>query len=223
MISISNQSFRALGASPRVVEARSARHGVAVRDPGARDSGGDRGRRRACEGPNRLGQDHRLRRPARRAHRSKSPTPSALVLVPTRELALRSPASAPLPGHGPARRRRLRRCTAPRPGQASKRSAHPHRHARQAHGPRRAQDAHALQHSHARPRRGRPDARHGLQAAGRADRPKLPADRQTMLFSATLDGEVGTWLVRSRRTRRASSPRAFRTGTRPRSSIVSSR
>ena len=43
-----------------------------------------------------------------------------------------------------------------------------------------------------RPRRGRPDARHGLQAAGRPDR-QAPADRerQTMLFSATLDGEVG--------------------------------
>ena len=42
-----------------------------------------------------------------------------------------------------------------------------------------------------RARRGRPDARHGLQAADRPDPPKIPADRHTMFFSATLDGAVG--------------------------------
>ena len=43
----------------------------------------------------------------------------------------------------------------------------------------------------ARARRGRPHARHGLQAAGRPLVRRLRDDRQTMFFSATLDGEVG--------------------------------
>ena len=44
----------------------------------------------------------------------------------------------------------------------------------------------------ARPRRGRPDARHGLSPRRRPDRARAaPAARQTLFFSATLSGETG--------------------------------
>ena len=41
-----------------------------------------------------------------------------------------------------------------------------------------------------RHRRGRPHGRHGIPAAGRVDHAQGPDDRQTLLFSATLDREV---------------------------------
>ena len=49
------------------------------------------------------------------------------------------------------------------------------------------------------PRRGRSDARHGLHPRSAADRAKVPAQRQTLLFSATLPPDIRTladqWLT----------------------------
>ena len=70
------------------------------------------------------------------------------------------------------------------------------RHARPAHRPHRPAHLRPLRRSDHRARRGRPDGRHGLPAPGpRRILDLTPADGQRLLFSATLDGDVGT-LVR---------------------------
>jgi superfamily II DNA/RNA helicase len=46
------------------------------------------------------------------------------------------------------------------------------------------------------PRRSRPHARHGLRGRHRAIVAKLPANRQTLFFSATLDGQVARMMQR---------------------------
>ena len=69
--------------------ARGPRHRRAVPHPDARPPGRARRPRRAREVADGLGQDARLRHPARRARRRPTARrPSSLVLVPTRELAL---------------------------------------------------------------------------------------------------------------------------------------
>ena len=98
--------------------------------------------------------------------------PAALVLAPTRELAsqivdeLRRSARA----RNLSRQRRLRRR---RLREADARGAarpHPRRHPRPARGPAPAPRLHARARPHARPRRGRPHARHGLPARRRPHR-----------------------------------------------------
>ena len=89
MISISNQSFRALGASPRVVEALAAR---GMESPFAIQelvipeaiAGVDV----LAKAPTGSGKTIAFAVPLVERTDPKSPTPSALVLVPTRELAL---------------------------------------------------------------------------------------------------------------------------------------
>ena len=139
------------------------------------------------------------RPPRRRARPSRGAR--GLVLVPTRELAQqvvdavapyakalrpdgspRSSAGCPFnrqAGELHARRRRRDRdARAGSPTTSNQRQLSPRR--RRGH----------------RDRRGRPDGRHGVPAAGPRDaRPCTPTDGQRLLFSATLDGEVAT-LVR---------------------------
>ena len=54
--------------------------------------------------------------------------------------------------------------------------AHPRRDPRSPRGPARARRLHARRDPDARPRRGRPDARHGLSPGGRPDRRAVPGD-----------------------------------------------
>ena len=100
------------------------------------------------------------------------PRPSALILAPTRELAAQIVEEArevcPLPGA--VDRRRLRRRRHPEAGAPGPAGPHPRGDARPAARPARAAVVHARQGQDPRPRRGRPDARHGLQARRHADR-----------------------------------------------------
>ncbi len=119
---------------------------------------------------------------------------SALVLAPTRELAgqivdeLRSIADA----RGLQDRRRLRRRRLRPADQGGATRRHPRRHPGPARGPDRPRRRLARAGPHPRPRRGRPDARHGLQAGRRAgSSPRPRSDRQTLFFSATLEGATG--------------------------------
>ena len=144
--------------------------------------------------------------------------PSALVLVPTRELALQ--VADELEKLAPAKGLRVAAVYGGAPvGEQAK----------AAKGaqilvatPGRLQDLMdrrmivARGHRDPRARRGRPDARHGLPPAGREDPPPVPRERQTMLFSATLDGEVGELARATRATRAASRPSARARGRRRR-------
>ena len=102
--------------------------------------------------------------------------PSALVLVPTRELALQvseeieSPADALDLWSPPSTA-----ASPPRPSQPRPRRPRDRRHPWATPGPPRPAARHARRRRDPRPRRGRPDARHGLQAAGRPDRQAPPA------------------------------------------------
>ena len=195
---MSQKSFRALGVSAE------------------RRAGACRPRHQHCPFPSRSSSSRapspaptcsRSRRPGRArpspsACRSSSaptasaPTPTALVLVPTRELASRWPRSS----YFVAKPKRLRVAAAyggaldRQPGQAAARRAHRRRHAGPAPGSRRAAAREARQRPDARARRGRPHARHGLQAAGREDRPP-PAER------APDDALLGDARRRGRRAR----------------------
>ena len=99
--------------------------------------------------------------------------PAALVLAPTRELALQvtEELDAARQAEGPPRRGRLRRRPGPGAGEAPARRARRRRHPRPAQRSRPAAHGLARLRPDPRPRRGRPDARHGLPAAGRPDRP----------------------------------------------------
>ena len=87
------------------------------------------------------------------------------------------------------RRRRLRRRRHRAPGQARPPRPHPRGHPRPPRGPDRARRRQPRPRPHPGARRGRPHARHGLPARRRPHRRRLPRDRQTLFFSATLDGE----------------------------------
>ena len=130
-----------------------------------------------------------------RPRRSRVPGhPTALVLVPTRELAKQVvDVLAPLGKEigmrvaafygGTSLDKQVRNLQPPHRGRG--RDARPHDR------PARARRARPRRGRDARDRRSRPHGRHGLPAAGRVD-PAQGArhDRQTLLFSATLDREV---------------------------------
>ena len=108
------------------------------------------------------------------------PRPAALVLAPTRELATQIVDEHPRRSLTPAR------CASPPSTAASASSSRPRTPpARTCSSPRpgRLEDLLAARRIHlderpdARPRRGRPDARHGLPPAGRPDRRAVPARR----------------------------------------------
>ena len=105
-----------------------------------------------------------------------SARPEALVLVPTRELAIQVAEEVELVrvGEGPPGRSRLRRHARRLAGEAAQGRAHRRRDAGPSPGSDRAQARLARRHPHPRPRRGRPDARHGLPPAGREDPPQRP-------------------------------------------------
>ena len=143
----------------------------------------------------------RRRAPARRSPlrcRSSSGSkpsdgrPSGLVLVPTRELAAQVAAELgdDRPRLRPARGRCLRRHLDRLAGEGVPRRAHPRRHTRPPAGPDRAPDRLARRRPDAHPRRGRPDARHGLPAPGRPDRrpPAQAAPDDVLLGDARRQG-----------------------------------
>ena len=158
--------------------ARGPRLRRAVPHPVSRPARRARRPRHPREVADRLGQDTRFRDPDRRARSTATARrPEALVLVPTRELALQvaeeigSFASAKGLQVGARLRRRAGRLA----GEAAQGRAHRRRDAGPAPGSDRAPARLARRHPHPRPRRGRPDARHGLPPAGRADPPQRPA------------------------------------------------
>ena len=176
---MSKQSFRELGVSAPVVAALAARSiHEPFRDPGARPSRRARRARRPRPLAHRVGQDARVRGADRRAHEPRDARPSALVLVPTRELAAQVTAELePLAGReGPLGRGSVRRRSAACAGQARRAGSRPRRDARPARGSRPAPADRSLAGARPRARRGRPHARHGLPAAGRQDRPPAAAE-----------------------------------------------
>ena len=133
---------------------------------------------------------------------------AALVLVPD--------ARAREPGRrGPARDRRgaravaggrLRRRRHRAPGEACPKGAHPGGHTRPPGGPRAARRHPTRFRPRAGARRGRPDARHGLPPGRRPHRRRSrPSDRQTLFFSATLEGATGQRRRRLHAQRRAAT------------------
>ena len=82
----------------------------------------------------------------------------------------RSRSRSPRSRRAASRSRRSTGASDPRAGQARSQRACGRRDAGASQRSARAQGNHARCHSHPRPRRGRPDARHGLQAAGRPHR-----------------------------------------------------
>ena len=192
---MSNQSFRELGVSAPVVAALAARsieHPFSIQELVLPDA--LQGLDVLVRSPTGLGQDAGLRAADRRAHEPGDARPSALVLVPTRELAAQVTAEfEPLAkAQGLSRRGRVRRRAAPLAGEAHQGRAHPRRDARAA--------------SRISPSAGSSTSRDvRIFVLDEADRMldmgfqpqvdklvrRLPRNRQTMFFSATLDGEVG--------------------------------
>ena len=205
-----SQSFADLGVSRPVVAAlaeRGIHEPFAIQQPRHRRRA--RRPRRARQVPHRLGQDARVRDPDRRAPRGRRPRPrrararaDARARRPDRRAV---PAARPRPrarGRGRLRRRRLREAD-----QGVQARRHPRRHARPPRGPdgpprRRASTA-SRSSSSTRPTgcstwaSARPST-----GSSRA----CPRDRQTLFFSATLDGEAGR--IAGEYTHDAVAPRA---------------
>ena len=192
---MSQQSFGALGVQRPRSHALAAGSITEPSRSSTRPPGRARRPRRAREVADRLGQDARLCAADRRAHGGRGPCPSALVLVPTRELALqvaeefavlgrsrRACASASVYGGAPVAR----------PGQA-RAAAHTSWSRRRAAcrisssgGSSSLDRVRMLVLDEA-------DRMLDMGFKPQVDRivRRLPRKRQTMLFSATLDGEVG--------------------------------
>ena len=206
------QSFRALGVSAEVEHALAARD---ITSPFRIQSlvlaGRARGQRRAREVADRVGQDARLRRCRSSSAPTPATTPAALVLVPTRELALQvRTRSRSSPRRAAAGRDRLRR----RPlGAQAKRCEAAHTSSQRPGGSRISIERADLARPRPDPgaRRGRPDARHGLQAAGREDRPSHAARAARRCSSrprSTARSAAGALSTRERARFEAERPRA---------------
>ena len=192
------QSFQALGVSAPVVRALAAR---AIHSPFAIQQfvlpDALAGLDILAQSPTGSGKTLAFGIPLVERTDGASGRPAALVLVPTRELALQVAEDLTPAGGGEA-------AFASRPSTAASRSASQasaartrarrDRHAGSHARPARTPDDRARPRARPRPRRGRPDARHGLQAAGRPD----PADRAEEPPDDALLGDA-------RRRRRASS------------------
>ena len=149
----------------------------ALRDPARRDRRRARRARRARQVAHRLGQDARLRDPDRRAHRRRRPAPDGAR-------ARSDPRARHPDRRGDPRRSHTRApCASPPSTAASVSSSRPRR-PRRSHvlvaTPGRLEDLlargafSARPDPDARPRRGRPDARHGLSPGDRPDRRRVP-------------------------------------------------
>ena len=170
-------AFADLGLDAAVLKAlKDVGYETPVRHPGRDDPAAARRPRRRRPRPDRHRQDRRVRAAdPRPASTSSQKTPQALVLAPTRELALQvceafeSYAVAP---EGRARAARLRRPGLRRAALgAAPRRAHRRRHPRPHHGPPRQGHARPLRAQVPRARRGRRDAEDGLRR-GRRDDPR---------------------------------------------------
>ena len=188
-------SFADLGISKPVVDAL-AKRDITEPFPGPEDGHQRRARRPRPAGPvaDRLGQDPRLRHPDGRPDRARQGPSPALVLAPTRELAsqivdeLDSIARA----RGLQHRRRLRRRRL-RPAERRRpQGRHRRRHPRPARGPDRARRDLARPRSRSSSST-RPTAcstwASSRPSAGSSPRPRTT--RQTLFFSATLEGATG--------------------------------
>ena len=149
-----------------------------IPDPGAGPAGRARGARRPRPLADGLGQDARLRAADRRAHRARRRPPVGARARPDARArgAGDRGARAARAGQGPSGRGRVRRRAAPMRRRSASRSAHilvatPGRLEDLAE--RRLVDLSQVRI--VRPRRGRPDARHGLPAPGRQARPPAAA------------------------------------------------
>ena len=125
--------------------------------------------------------------------KARAPRPRALVLVPTRELAAQVQRELTVLMAEPAARSRA--AIYGGVGYGPQRSCSPGRRdrgglPRPPRGPRRQRRRRPRRRRGRRPRRGRPHGRHGLPARGAPPPRPRPDDRQTLLFSATLDGDV---------------------------------
>ena len=140
-------------------------------------------------------------RPDARARARRSPTSSSSLGAATRPR-----------GRGRLRRRRRSQAQAKR----ARERAHPRRDARPARGPRSSAGSSRSTRPDPRPRRGRPDARHGLQAAGRPHRPAAAArpPDDVLLRDARRRGRRARPRVheRPRRASRPSCPTERRAG-----------
>ena len=150
--------------------------------------------------------------------------PAALVLVPTRELAVQvtEEIESLADSARAVGRRGLRRRADPSRGERGPRRARHRRDARPPPGPHRPPPARPRRGRDPRPRRGRPHARHGLQAAGRPDRQAAsarPADDVLLRDARRRGGRAGARIhaVSPPGSRRSCSP-----STRPARSTTSS-
>ena len=192
---MSQHSFRALGVSPAVADALAARsieqpfkiQCLALPDALA-------GLDVLAKSPTGSGKTLVFAIPIVERTGASNRQPSALVLVPTRELAVQVTEEHrdDRTGEGPPRRLGLRGSSPRAPGGRGAKGARPGRNPRPARGSGPAKDGgplgDSLSSSSTRPT--------GCSTSGfkpQVDRivRRIPKNRQTMFFSATLDGEVG--------------------------------
>ena len=152
---------------------------------------------------------------------------SALVLAPTRELA--SQIVDELDSIARARnlrdRRRLRRRRLRPPEQRRPPRRHRRRHPGPARGPARPRHDLARPRPDPRPRRGRPHARHGLQAGGQPDRrpdPGRPPDAVLLRHPRGRDRQAGRRLHPPRAAPHARADRVTASATSSTASSTSS-
>ena len=170
---MSQQSFRELGVSARVIDALAAR---SIHEPFRIQSlvlpDALAGLDVLAKSPTGSGKTLAFAIPIveRTTERDKRPVRARARPDARARAAGRRGLRADRAGERPTRRRRLRGHAAPRTGGSRPRRARRRRDARPPSGPRRAAPHRPERDPHPRPRRGRPHARHGLQAAGRPDR-----------------------------------------------------
>ena len=166
-------------------------------DPGADDRRRPRRSRPLRPGPDRLGQDPRLRHPARRPRRPGRAAPAASASSSSRPVSSRRRSRGELAWLGRTRklacRDRLRRRRLRRAAQgAAPRRRRPRRLPRSARRPRRAAATSTLDAVEivVLDEADRMADMGFLPAVAQAARPHAATTRQTLLFSATLDGAV---------------------------------